>query len=350
MTTKDKKVFVALSGGVDSSVTAALLCEQGYDCSGLFMITSEDSETSQISAQGIAKKLGLKLYTLDLRTEFEQILDYLCDEYRHGRTPNPCVLCNKKIKFGRLWSFANSKGADFLATGHYARILKYDGRFGLYAAADSSKDQSYALAMIDRDILPYVLLPMGQYSKKDVRKMAYRIGLQDIISEDSQEICFLGGKDYTSVLERKYPEYTHRGNVIDSRGVVLGQHNGIYNFTIGQRRGLGIAMGEPYYVSEIEPDTNTVTLGPKEEVMHKRFIAKDINWLGTEPNEPFQATVKIRYNDNGSAAIVYPQGSSVEVEFDAPTLAITPGQLAVFYIRQGINNRVIAGAWIDKVI
>jgi len=341
-------LFVAISGGVDSSTTAALLLEAGFNCSGVFMITNDHSRHAQADAEAVAKKLGIKLYVLDLRSDFERILDYFCSEYKKGRTPNPCVFCNKLIKFGKLWDFARAKGADLLATGHYARVLKHDGQMGLYEAADKAKDQSYALSMIDSNILPYIILPMGCYSKGQTREMAANFGLGTAQKAESQEICFIPDNDYAAVLEQRCPELIRKGSVVDRSGKILGEHNGIHRFTIGQRRGLRVAMGKPYYVVKIDAKSNTVTLGPKEELMHKKLWATGVNWLVDEPASAFRAKVKIRYNDKGASAMVYPEDNGVTVEFDEPNRAITPGQLAAFYIQEGTNSRLIGGGWIDK--
>ncbi len=350
-----KKVFVAISGGVDSSTAAALLLQAGYDCTGVFMITSEYSNCSLADAENVAEKLGIKLYVLDLRRDFERIFDYFFSEYKRGRTPNPCVLCNKLMKFGKVWDFARSKGAEFLATGHYARILEYNGKFGLYEAADNAKDQSYALSMIDSKILPYIILPMGSFSKTQTREMAAKFGLDTAQKAESQEICFIPDHDYAEAIERQWPELVKDGNIIDSSDNILGEHHGIHRFTIGQRKGLRIAMGKPCYVVKIDAQSNTVTLGPKEELMHGRLHATDVNWLIDEPSiqsgaASFLIRVKIRYNDKGASAKVILQGDGVLVEFDEPKSAITPGQLAAFYVQEGNNSRVIGAGWIDKAM
>ncbi len=348
MARNNKKVFIALSGGVDSSTAAAVLLEAGFDCSGVFMITSDCNRHAQIDAENVAKKLGIKLYVLDLRNDFERILDYFCSEYKKGRTPNPCVLCNRIIKFGRLWDFARSKGAELLATGHYARTFKLNGQVSLYEAADTAKDQSYALSMIDRDILPNIILPIGCYKKNQTREMAAKFGLDTAQKTESQEICFIPDDDYAAVLEQRCPELVRRGNIIDSSGNILGEHNGIHRFTLGQRRGLRVAMGSPYYVVKIDAQSNTITVGPKEELMHKKLQVTDVNWLGDRPASACLWRVKIRYNDEGAFASVRPQGDSAAVEFDEPKSAITPGQLAAFYVNEGKNSKIVGGGWIEK--
>jgi tRNA-specific 2-thiouridylase len=342
------KVFVALSGGVDSSTATALLQRDGYDCAGVFMITNDSARHAQAEAEMVAGELGIKLHVLDLRNDFKRILDYFYTEYRKGRTPNPCVFCNRLIKFGKLWEFALSHGAQFLATGHYARIINRNNNVGLYEASNPSKDQSYVLAMIQKEMLPNIILPMGDYSKNQTREMAAKFGLHTAQSTESQEICFIPDDDYVAVLEQRCPELVRRGNIIDSSGKVLGEHNGVHRFTIGQRRGLRVAMGKPYYVTKIDAESNTVTLGPKEEVMQNKLRATRLNWLIDEPASTFRAKVKIRYNSKGAFATVIPQDNHVIVEFDEPVSAITPGQLAAFYVQEEKNNRLIGGGWIDR--
>jgi len=349
MVSNVRKVFVALSGGVDSSTTAALVLESGFDCAGVFMITSNQAREAQADAESVADKLGIKLYVLDLRKDFEQIINYFCSEYKRGRTPNPCVFCNRYIKFGKLWDFARDNGAELLATGHYARILKNNNSIGLYEAANSAKDQSYALAMIEKEILPYVILPMGEHSKDWSRETAAKFELSTAQRQESQEICFIPNDDYVAVLEERCPELVRKGDIVDSSGRVLGEHKGVHRFTIGQRRGLRVAMGSPYYVVKLDAESNTVTLGPKEEVMHTKLFTTGVNWLADEPQSAFRAKVKIRYNDEGALAVGSPEGDGAALKFDEPVSAITPGQLAVFYVQEGENSRVFGSGWIDKV-
>ncbi len=345
---KGIRVLVALSGGVDSSTAAAILLRAGYDCSGVFMITHDSAEQAQSSAQQAAKQLGIELHVLDVRDDFEQIIKYFCDEYKAGRTPNPCVVCNKLMKFGKLWEFAKSTGAEFLATGHYARILPTKDGKGLFRAVDEMKDQSYALAMIDRGILEHIILPMGQLTKTQTRQIAKELGLSTASSRESQEICFIPDNNHIAFLENRCPEMVSKGKVIDINGRVLGEHNGIHRFTIGQRRGVRIAMGQPWYVVKIDAETNTVTLGPKDEIMHKELVADEVNWLMKEPASALRAKVKIRYNAKGIDATVTPQGRRAGIELDEPVAAITPGQLAVFYIQEQTNMRVAGASWIEK--
>jgi tRNA-specific 2-thiouridylase len=350
MNVKSKpKVFVAVSGGVDSACSTALLLKAGYDCSAMFMITHDHAQSAQADAQKVADHLGIKLHILDFRENFSAVLDYFCDEYKKGRTPNPCVFCNRTIKFGKLWQFAQVNGADYIATGHYIQAIKTETSIGLYTAKYLQKDQSYALAMIDRSVLDHLLLPLGGYQKPDVRKLAADLGLHVEQKADSQEICFIPDQNYIGLLELRCPQLARPGSVIDSSGAVIGAHNGVHRFTIGQRRGLGIAKGSPVYVTAINAETNTVTLGPKSELMHNGLVATRVNWLIDAPIEPFKAKIKIRYNHAGQSGTVIPQGNTVTVQFDEPIAAITPGQAAVFYIQQNELCRLVGGAWIEKV-
>ena len=341
-----KKVFVAVSGGVDSSTAAAILLEAGYDVSGIFMMTCDESESVAVEAQKVAETLGIELHVLDMRKDFEQVIDYFSSEYRQGRTPNPCVFCNRFIKFGKLWQFAKDNGAEYFSTGHYARVMETDTGTGLFASP-AEKDQSYALAMIEREVLPHLILPIGDYTKDQTRQLSRQFGLATADREESQEICFIPDDDYVAVLENLLPELAREGSIVDSSGKTLGTHQGIHRYTIGQRRGLRVAMGKPYYVVGLDAKNNTVTLGPKEEVMHKKLIATGVNWLIEPPQDSLRANVKIRYNEKASTGSVYIRDELIEVEFDKPVSAITPGQLAVFYVEQGADWRVAGGAWIE---
>ncbi len=343
------KVFVAMSGGVDSSTAAALLLKDGYDCSGVFMITCDNSETAQKNAEEMAGRLGIRLHILDLRSEFEQVWNYFIDEYKRGRTPNPCVFCNRSIKFGKMWNFARENDADFFATGHYAQILESETGVGLYRGVDSAKDQSYALAMIDRNLFRKTIFPLGSFCKKNIMELAAEFGLEIKGRKESQEICFIPNDDYAAVIEQRCPEIVRRGDIIDSSGNILGQHSGTHRFTIGQRRGLRVPMGVPFYVVDIDAQKNTVTLGPRNKIFGKTLIARDVNWLTRlRRTKAFEAGVKIRYNSKVVPATVHPEGENARIEFDEPVAAITPGQLAVFYIRDNLGEKVAGGGWIDK--
>ncbi len=348
-TSGKSRVFVAVSGGVDSSTSAALLCEQGYDCAGIFMITHDAAQAATADAEKVCKTLHIELHILDVRKEFEEILDYFTNEYRRARTPNPCVLCNRRIKFGRLWQYARRYGADYIATGHYARIIRQDSFCGLFQSQDKKKDQSYVLSMIHRETLNHILFPMADMTKEQTRKTAARFGLHTTQKEDSQEICFIPNNDYTGLLVRRCPQIAQPGDVIDKTGKILGRHDGIFHYTIGQRRGLRIALGQPAYVVGLDADTHTVILGSKEDLLSDGLIAEQVNWLIDKPDKPFESLVKIRYNHAGAAATVYPEeDDKVEIRFSQPISAITPGQAAVMYIQTDRGLQIAGGGWIEK--
>ena len=347
-----QKVFIAVSGGVDSSIAAALLLEAGYDCSGIFMITHDRADSARADAEEVCRHLQIPLYVLDLRKEFNRIIDYFCAAYQHGKTPNPCVYCNRLIKFGLLWAYARNHGADFIATGHYAQIRQKDGVPALYEAKDKAKDQSYVLSMVRRNVLNHILLPMGKYTKAETRQFAARLGLRTQYKKDSQEICFIPDDDYISMLRQWRPDVGISGNVVDTEGNILGRHEGIYRYTIGQRRGLGIALGYPAYVVQIDAQSNTVVLGKKQDLMNRKLRLEQINWLIDPPAGSFLARIKIRYNHSGAMATVIPFSppDKAEIIFDHPVSAITPGQAAVMYLADGSDELTGGGGWIAEVI
>ncbi|MGA2914877.1 MAG: tRNA 2-thiouridine(34) synthase MnmA [Sedimentisphaerales bacterium] len=345
---RSPKVFVAVSGGVDSAVAAATLKQAGYDCTAVYMRLYGQPLHKSEDAEKVAKHLGIPFEVLDLSGEFRNVIDYFCGEYKQARTPNPCVFCNRFIKFGKLLEYAKSKGADFFATGHYAQVIEEENGFSLYAAANLTKDQSYALSMIDRKILKNVLFPVGKLEKTQTRKIAQNLGLEVSNKPDSQEICFIPDNDYAAKLESLCPEIVRRGNIIDSSGKILGTHNGIHHFTIGQRRGLKVAMGIPFYVTNINAVQNTVMLGPDDELLHKGLTAANVNWLIDKPAQTFAALIKIRYNHKPAPGFVTPENDNVKVSFDKPLRAITPGQAVVFYLKNENGLKVAGGAWIQE--
>ena len=342
------KVFVAVSGGVDSAIAAATLKEAGFDCTAVYMKLYEQPTNKSSDAEKVAKHLGIPFEVLDLTDEFKKVIDYFCSEYKQARTPNPCVFCNRYIKFGKFFEYAKANGGDFIATGHYAQIIKDKTGFGLYAAANTAKDQSYALAMIDRSVLEKVFFPVGHLDKSQTRKIAESLGLEVSNKPDSQEICFIPDNDYAARLEKLCPELVHKGDIVDSNGKVLGIHDGIHRFTIGQRRGLKVAMGVPYYVTKLDASENTVTLGPDEELLHKGLTAEGASWLIDKPSESFAASIKIRYNHRPVSGYVHPEKDIVKVVFDQSIRAITPGQAVVFYLKNEKGLKVAGGAWIKE--
>ncbi len=361
-----------MSGGVDSSVAAALLVEQGYDCVGVFMrhaapalppVTSGQlpvvaprpghqgccSPTDALDARRVADRLGIPLYPLDLTGDFEKIIDDFAHEYGRGRTPNPCVRCNAWLKFGRLFEHAAAIGASHVATGHYARLdVDASGEPILRRGLEAARDQSYVLFGVSRDRLRQMLLPVGAMPKAEVRERAAALGLVTADKPDSQEICFVPPGDHARLVAARLGG-SRAGAIVDSTGTVLGHHDGIEHFTVGQRKGLGIASGEPLYVVRIEPDTCRVVVGPRNDVPEQELVAGDVSWLGPVPREPFACDVQCRAQRAAAPALVTPLGPDrFHARFTggpehAPG-AISPGQPAVIYD----GDRLLGGGWIES--
>jgi tRNA-specific 2-thiouridylase len=354
------RVVLAMSGGVDSSVAACLLKEQGHEVIGLFMRTGvhADEDGARAHKKGccsaldagdarrVADRLDIPFYALDFEHDFERIIDYFTDEYLAGRTPNPCVVCNNWLKFGKLWSYGKQLEADFIATGHYARIVTRNDKPELHRAVDPDKDQSYVLYGIRKSILPRLLFPIGGYRKEEIRALARKAGLPVADKPDSVEICFVPDNDHGALIRRRRrPELATVGHFVDTAGNVLAEHQGIENYTIGQRKGLGYAAGERRYVLKIVPETNDVVLGGREELLASGLVASRINWLLDEPSAaPLPCQVKIRYRHTATPATVtaLPEGGA-RVDFAEPQSAVTPGQAVVFYD----GPRVLGGGWIE---
>ncbi|HOM71455.1 MAG TPA: tRNA 2-thiouridine(34) synthase MnmA [Armatimonadota bacterium] len=336
-----------MSGGVDSSVAAAILVEKGYEVIGVTMCLLRGTEEERFAgscctpeavedARRVAAKLGIRHVVIPMQDVFQQfVIDDFINEYRRGHTPNPCVQCNRFIKFDALLNWARSVGAEIIATGHYARI-NYDeerGRWLLLRGKDRSKDQSYALFRLTQDQLEHTLFPVGEITKEETREKAGELGLIVAQKRDSQEICFVPNKDYPAYLRLIAPDLVNPGPIVDTSGKVLGQHEGISFYTVGQRKRLGIAVGEPRYVIRVDPDTNTVIVGSEEELYSSRLFAKDMNLIAYKKlPATLVVTAKIRYNAKDSAAVVRAMfKNTAEVVFDEPQRAITPGQAVVFY-------------------
>lgn len=330
----DKKVFVGMSGGVDSSVTAALLKQSGYSVAGInLLLTPDDTGEATADAKAVAEALDIPLHIVDLRKEFdENVIRYFVDEYLKGRTPNPCVKCNETIKFGLLLKRALKLGADCIATGHYAKIGCTDGVYSL-ERADSSKDQSYFLSRLNQHQLAHSMFPICSFEKQDTRKIAEEMGLPVAAKKDSQEICFVKDKDYVKFIKDYAGVMPEPGNFVDVDGNILGKHLGIINYTIGQRKGLGMAFGEPMFVTGIDVAKNEILLAPQGKQLSEGCEVTDVRYIDPSfaPVGEFEANVKIRCRAIPAPARVLPCEDGAKIVFYEPQRAVTPGQLAVFY-------------------
>jgi tRNA-specific 2-thiouridylase len=352
MVSQTMKVVVAMSGGVDSSVAAGLLVEQGYDVQGVSLRMWDGSAGPRVcsdhrGAKEIAAELRIPHTLIDLRDQFaDTVVRPFAEDYLRGRTPNPCVACNRDFKFGMLLNWAKEQGADYIATGHYARIFREEGggRVSLFRGADSAKDQSYFLFALSQDQLAHSLFPLGEMQKSDVRKLARRLGLPVADRPESQDICF---GDYKALVESYARENELSGDVVDRSGKVLGRHSGIHGVTIGQRKGLGISASRPLYVVDIDEGSKRVVVGRKDELGCKGLVAKNINWIESFDEDEIAAEVQIRYRSPAIPCVVgrTVEGSS-EVRFTEDSPAVTPGQAAVFYR----GDRLLGGGWITQAI
>ena len=352
------RVVLAMSGGVDSSVAALLLKEQGYDVVGLFMRTGVHREDDAPShkkgccsaldagdARRVADRLDIPFYALDFEEDFGRIMDYFTDEYLAGRTPNPCVVCNNWLKFGKLWDYGRQLDADFIATGHYIRAAQRGGRTELLRGVDPAKDQSYVLFGLQREILPRLLFPLGAYHKDEVRAIARRANLGVAAKPDSVEICFVPNNDHADFIRKRRPELATAGVFRDQAGNVLAEHDGYEKYTIGQRKGLGFGSAGRRYVLDIVPETHDVILGDREELLASALTATRVNWLIDPPTARLSCQAKIRYRHEPSAATVTALADgNARVEFLTPQSAITPGQAVVFYD----GDHVLGGGWIEE--
>jgi len=338
------KVVVAMSGGVDSSVAAALLQQQGYEVIGMMLRLwsepgkEESNRCCTPDAMGLARRVASKLdipfYVVDAKDVFRKtVVEYFLEGYARGETPNPCLICNRSIRWEFLLNHALALGADFMATGHYVRKQGVDGKQQLLRALDHAKDQSYVLHVLNQDKLKHALFPVGDYVKPEIRKIAESFGLPTASRHDSQDLCFLAGDDYRNFLRRNAAEMLKPGNIVRRDGEVVGEHNGLANYTIGQRKGLAVLSSVPLYVLGKDVAANTVIVGMQEELGSLELITYDVNWIsGERPGESFRAEVKIRYTAKEADALVMPlENGQVKVQFDAPQRDVTAGQAAVFY-------------------
>ncbi len=358
MTAKPRFV-VAMSGGVDSSAAAWILAREGLDLVGLFMrngVHVSEHESSKKSccsvsdardARMVANHLGIPFQAVDLKDEFGGIIRYFLKEYARGRTPNPCAVCNRDLKFGRLLRFARELGAEGVATGHYAQLEVVDGRVHVRRGVDRNKDQSYQLFCVAEDDLARTRLPLGGLQKPAVRELAREAGLRTSEKKDSQEICFVPSNDYRNLLKERGAEL-HPGDIVDTSGALLGTHAGTEMFTIGQRRGHGIASEDPLYVVAIEPESGRVVLGSRAECGVRSARLEEVNWIGVDAPSSGERRVLVqhRYRSQPVPALVTANGTTAEVVFDDPEVSVTPGQGAAFYE----GDRLLGGGWIETTV
>jgi tRNA-specific 2-thiouridylase len=347
-----------MSGGVDSSAAAALLLEQGYDVVGITLKLwpqdcvnrAEDKccgPQAVADARSVAHKLDIPYYLVDEAEDFQkQVINYFAEEYKAGRTPNPCVMCNEKLKFGTLINRARQLGADFIATGHFARVENDNGRFLLKRGRDARKDQSYFLFSLRQEQLAHTLFPLGELTKTDTRCVARQNSLKTADKDESMEICFVPDKDYGRFLQQAHLVEKHRGEIVNLHGHVLGHHDGIEFYTIGQRKGLGLSSPKPLYVIELDSANNRVVVGDEAALDRDEFIVERCNWIPWDsPPDSLEVTAKIRYNHPGTPATITPNANGgATVKLHTAQRAITPGQACVFYQ----EDLVVGGGWIGR--
>ena len=328
-----QQALIAMSGGVDSSVAAFLAMEQGYRCLGSTMLLWDQNEGASADAAAVAQKLGIPFYTLDAAQQFrQQVVEPFIQSYEEGLTPNPCIRCNNTLKFSFLLDKALELGCEYIVTGHYARIVREQGRALLYKAPDQAKDQSYFLAGLSQHQLSHTLFPLGELTKEQVRQIALEQGFVNARKKDSQDICFIPDGDYKAFMERYTGKNYPGGNFLDTDGNIVGCHCGAVGYTLGQRKGLGLAMGRPVYVCGKDMAKNTVTVGDEAHLFSRTLWAENCNFIPFDTlTQPLQVVAKARSRHAGAPATVYPEENGIRVEFLEPQRAITPGQAVVLY-------------------
>jgi tRNA-specific 2-thiouridylase len=339
------RIAVAMSGGMDSTAAALLLKKQGHEIVGLHMLLHSNSEITWISAQEVAEELGIPIYLVDLSRDFtEQVISPFVEQYTKGLTPSPCPICNRTIKMGLLFEHARRFGCELLATGHYAKIVRGSQGPMLFRGKDASKDQSYFLFNLSEEMLERTVFPLGQFTKKETREMLLSESISSAQSEESQELCFIPGGDYRRFL-RERNILPKPGHILDSRGRILGEHHGITNFTVGQRRGIGICAPRPLYVIRIDAVTNTVVVGFREETLRKSFRIRSVNLIQTyRPLSGDRFQIKVRSTSKAVACTVVGESDAcLDLELDEPQSGISAGQAGVLYS----GDQVIGGGWID---
>ena len=341
------RILVGISGGVDSALAAKRLMDQGHEVEGAILIMHEHTDVA--AAEEVAESLGINLHKIYITSEFLAVMSNFVEEYTHGRTPNPCIICNERVKFSRLYNYADVMGYDAIATGHYARILQLEnGRYTLKMSATAAKDQTYALCNLSQEQLAGTRMPLGDYTKDEIRAIASEIGLPVAEKAESMEICFIPDNNHGEFIKRAKPNQIRPGYFVDKDGNKLGKHKGIVFYTIGQRKGLGLSLGTPVYVTDIVPFNNTVVVGSEEDIFKTELLAKDINLISIdELTEPLEVEAKIRYSGKPTSAIIYPlEDNKVKVVFKEKVRAITKGQSVVFYK----DDYVVGGGVIDKIL
>ena len=338
-----KKILVELSGGLDSSVAAILLQNQGYEVVGCMMLLrdSEAFREDKKVTESVAKQLGIDFHIVDFQEKFkEEVIDYFINTYKEAKTPNPCIVCNQKMKFGLVFELAKKLNCDHIATGHYACVKHENGVYSLYKAKDLTKDQSYVLHFLDQDKLSRIIFPLGDYTKDEVRALARASALPCVDKPESQDICFVSDETYADFIQKNSDYVPTPGNVVDTKGNVLGQHEGLINYTIGQRKGLGLAFSEPMYVLSLNKDKNEVLLGSKDETFANEVCVSNFSWIsGNAPTNKFECQAKLRYRQTPKDCLAKVDGNSVILEYPEGIDSVTPGQFAVLYV----GDRVLGG-------